>query len=82
MTEKEQIEQLYLYYEWGEELLVMELIDKGGYVYDMDGKLYKLKEIRKEELEKVHYESLSEYGLELIRTNLNNFEDDKTKLHN
>lgn len=81
MLKESDVVGLGIYYDYGEELLVMEMKDNSAYAYDLNGKLHYLDNIEKEEIEDINFIHLSPYGRENIERSINKFEEDKLKLN-
>lgn len=80
MLEEKDVVGLGIYYDYGEELLVMEIVDNCAYAYDLNGKLHYLDDIEKDEIEDINFVHLSTYGRENIARSISQFEEDKLKL--
>lgn len=81
MLKENDVVSLGLYYDFGEELLVMEIKDNCAYAYDLNGKLHYLDNIEKDEIEDINFIHLSPYGRKNIERSISNFKEDKLKLN-
>lgn len=80
MLKESDVENLFMYNIYGEELLLMERVGEGGYVFDFEDKLTFLESIDEDCIEPIDYDWLSKFGSDKIEKHILEFAEFKAEL--